>query len=70
MSGTQLVPLLDDIALGGLLRISGARVRKLANSGRLPEPVMIDGLKRWTPESITNWIMSKQSPGATKNPLE
>lgn len=70
MNEAQITPLLDDVALGGVLRISGARVRKLANAGRLPEPVLIDGLKRWTPESITNWIRSKQTSGATKSPLE
>ncbi len=66
MQSTETPPtLLDDSDLGQVLRISRARVKKLADAGRLPKPLLIDGLRRWTPDSIAAWLRSQQSTVTT-----
>ena len=44
----------DDVA--GILRCSSRHVYRLADSGRMPQPIRIGSLVRWQPSVIESWI--------------
>lgn len=45
----------DDVA--STLRCSARHVRRLTASGRIPDPVMLGGLRRWRRHDIDSWII-------------
>ena len=44
----------DDVA--GLLTCSTRHVWRLADSGQMPRPVKLGGLRRWHPATLESWI--------------
>lgn len=49
-------PVVDADALGELLGVSGATVRRLRSAGKLPPTIDLDGGMRWPRSVILDWI--------------
>ena len=54
--------LLDVADVAKLLRCSSRHVRRLSDSGRMPPPVRLGALIRWSKEAIGKWIASDCCP--------
>lgn len=48
--------LLDVQGVAGLLGCSARHVYRLSDAGRMPRPVKLGGLVRWSRDSILDWI--------------
>ncbi len=52
----DLAQLLDKKALAELLGCSSRHIDRLTHSGRLPAPVKLGALVRWSRKTITDWV--------------
>lgn len=55
-SETDAAALLDVRAVASLLMCSVRTVYRLADAGRMPRPVKLGALVRWSSTAISNWI--------------
>ena len=50
--------LLDVQAVAAMLDVSSRHVYRLADGGRMPQPVKLGGAVRWDRQAIADWIDS------------
>ena len=63
MSAEVHTPLcVDRAGLALMLRVSPRTIRRMDDSGKLPEPVMLLGCKRWSVVEIEAWIAAGAPP--------
>lgn len=62
-----LPELLDVMAVAALLSCSPRHVLRLAGSGRMPPPVKVGRLRRWSRSSIATWIANGGSDPARRH---
>jgi prophage regulatory protein len=53
---TSKITLLTARALAGLLSVSRRQVFRLNSAGKLPAPIRIGGVVRWSAQQISDWL--------------
>ena len=61
--GTATAALLDVRAVAALLSCSARHVIRLSNAGRMPAPIRLGTLLRWSRATIEQWV-ADACPGA------
>jgi excisionase family DNA binding protein len=52
----EVEPLLDIVSVAKFLGCSPRHVSRLASSGKMPAPVEVGSLIRWSKQSIKEWV--------------
>jgi excisionase family DNA binding protein len=56
IAATVEAALLDVEAVATLLNCSTRHVRRMADDGRMPEPIRLGALVRWRKDSLLDWL--------------
>jgi hypothetical protein len=71
MSTDRVLPLcVDREGLALMLLVSPRTIRRMDDSGKLPEPLMLLGCKRWYVEEIHAWLRAGAPPRKQWNTMQ